>query len=61
MNLHISVSTYCPRASVERKVTCYQSLFGGYFCKGCEDADDSDVCKKCMKDVTQKITPEDFS
>lgn len=61
MNLYISVSTYCPRASVERKVTCYQSLFDNYYCKGCEDADESDICKKCINEVKQKLTPEDFA
>ena len=61
MVLYISISTYCPRASIERKVICYQSLFGGYHCKGCDDADKSDVCKKCISEVEQKLTPEDFS
>lgn len=58
MKPYISVSVYCPRALVERKVICHQ--FGGYHCKGCDDADDSDVCKKCIDDVTQKLSPEDF-
>ena len=61
MKLYISVSTYCSRASVERKVICYQSLFDGYQCKGCEDADESDICKKCIAKINQKLRPEDFS
>lgn len=60
MKLYISVSTYCTRASIERKVVCYQSLFGGYRCKGCDDADKSDICKKCIREVEQKLTPADF-
>ena len=59
MKLQISVSVYCPRALVERKVICHQ--FGGFHCKGCEDVGDSDVCKKCILDTTQKLTPEDFA
>ena len=61
MKPYIYVSVYCPRASIERKVTCYQSILGGYHCKGCEDADDSDICKKCVAKTTQKLTPEDFA
>lgn len=61
MKLHISASVYCPRASIERKVTCYQSILGGYHCKGCDDADDSDVCKKCINGVARKLSSEDFS
>lgn len=61
MKLHISASVYCPRASIERKVTCYQSIFGGYHCKGCDDADNSDICKKCINGVVRKLSSEDFS
>ncbi|MBO5159594.1 MAG: hypothetical protein J6B94_08400 [Lachnospiraceae bacterium] len=60
MKLQISVSVYCPRSSVERKVLCHQLLFGGYCCKGCEDIDNSDICKKCIQEVSSKLTPEDF-
>ena len=57
----ISVSVYCPRASVERKVTCCQSIFGDYYCKGCSDDDKSDICQKCINETTSKLTQEDFS
>ena len=59
MKPYVYVSVYCPRALVERKVICHQ--FGGYRYKGCEDADDSDVCKKCILETTQKLTLEDFA
>ena len=59
MKPYIYVSVYCPRASVERMVICHQ--FFGYHCKGCEDADDSDICKKCITETSQKLTPEDFA
>lgn len=61
MKLYISVSTYCSRASIERKVICYQSIFDGYHCKGCDDFDKSDICKECISEVKQKLSPEDFS
>lgn len=59
MKPYIYVSVYCPRALVERMVICHQ--FGGYHCKGCEDADDSDICKKCIADTAQKLVLEDFA
>lgn len=60
MKFFISALVYCPRSSVERKVTCYQHLSSGFGCKGCEDADESEICKKCISDIIEKISPEDF-
>lgn len=58
MKPYIYVSVYCPRALVERMVICHQ--FGGYYCKGCEDADESEICKRCISNVEEKLSPEDF-
>lgn len=61
MKFYINVSVYCPKASVERQVLCYQNLLDGLRCGGCKDVDDSEHCKKCLDEVTQKLTPEDFA
>lgn len=61
MNLFISKIVYCQRSSVERKVTCYQRLSSGFGCKGCEDADESEICKRCISNVEEKLSSEDFS
>lgn len=60
MNFYISVMTHCPRISIDRKVICYPLISGGFGCKGCEDANESEVCKKCISDVVKKLSPEDF-
>lgn len=60
MKLFISALVYCPKSSVDRKVTCYQRISSGFVCKGCDDADESEICRKCISDVVKKLSPEDF-
>ena len=54
MNFYISVITHCPCISIDRKVICYPLISGGFGCEGCEDANESEICKKCISNVVKK-------
>lgn len=65
MKFYISVVTHCPRISIERKVICYPLFSGGFGCKGCKDANESEICKNVFltlsKNYLLKISYNLFS